>query len=252
MSSDWSWDRPDEISQRLDDLWPTRARCRKLEPVAADHPFTAELLRGLGVTGIEFAAWQSAHPAGLGTDLVPLSSDAVAAEPEQLVRVDGAGYFVALDVCRPLPFEDGCVDWVFAEHLIEHIPFASALAWLAEVRRILAPGGLLRLTTPDLAAYVAGFSTDNGFFARQRKLVGAAGIGPPMPQRRAFMFNQLFYLYGHRWIYDLDEVRYVLGAAGFDPDAVRRRSYREGSRPDVARLDRIFRKHESMYIEVNV
>jgi hypothetical protein len=74
-------------------------------------------------------------------------------------------------------------------------------------------------------------------------------VGPPMPERRAFMMNQIFYLYGHRWIYDLEEIRYALTEAGFAPDAVVERSYREGARPDVADLDTPFRRDETLYTE---
>ena len=71
-----------------------------------------------------------------------------------------------------------------------------------------------------------------------------------MPERRAFLLNQIFYLYGHRWIYDLDELRHALGRAGFDPDAVRERAYRDGDRPDIAQLDQTFRNDETIYVEV--
>jgi hypothetical protein len=78
----------------------------------------------------------------------------------------------------------------------------------------------------------------------------AAGLGPPMPPRRAFMFNQLFYLYGHRWLYDFEELRYALATAGFAADDVRRCTFRQGARPDVADLDRVLRNDESLYVEV--
>jgi hypothetical protein len=71
-----------------------------------------------------------------------------------------------------------------------------------------------------------------------------------MPERRAFMFNQIFYLYGHRWLYDTDELRYVLSRAGFEPAAVRTCRFRSGVRPDVAALDSIFRNDETIYVEV--
>jgi hypothetical protein len=76
------------------------------------------------------------------------------------------------------------------------------------------------------------------------------GVGPPMPERKAFMFNQLFYLYGHRWIYDRDELRHVLSRAGFDQAAFRVCDFRQGERPDVAELDTTFRRDETIYVEV--
>jgi SAM-dependent methyltransferase len=47
-----------------------------------------------------------------------------------------------------LPFGDGSVDLVACFQVLEHLP--DARAFLCEVRRCLAPGGILLLTTPNL------------------------------------------------------------------------------------------------------
>jgi predicted SAM-dependent methyltransferase len=247
---DWNWEDPGGLADRMVRLHEDLARCETLEPTAITEPYTKGKLIDIGVTGIEFAAWRTAHPAGLGTDVIPLHGSGIASERGRLFRVDRERYFVELDVARPLPFETGCVDWVYAEHLIEHVPVPVTIGWLREVRRILAPGGLLRLTTPDLRRYVEGYLDGDRFYAAHRDGVHAAGLGPPMPARAAFMFNQIFYLYGHRWIYDLAELRYVLSEAGFDPSAVRQRAFRDGARDDVAELDRAVRRDETIYVEV--
>jgi 2-polyprenyl-3-methyl-5-hydroxy-6-metoxy-1,4-benzoquinol methylase len=54
----------------------------------------------------------------------------------ELVPIDG-----------PLPFEDGSFELVWSSEVIEHV--ADTARWLSEVRRVLAPGGLLLLTTPS-------------------------------------------------------------------------------------------------------
>ncbi|HEX3804238.1 MAG TPA: class I SAM-dependent methyltransferase [Solirubrobacteraceae bacterium] len=46
----------------------------------------------------------------------------------------------------PLPLEDSGADLVWCSEVIEHV--ADTAAWLSEVRRVLAPGGRLLLTTP--------------------------------------------------------------------------------------------------------
>jgi ubiquinone/menaquinone biosynthesis C-methylase UbiE len=46
-----------------------------------------------------------------------------------------------------LPFADGVFDAVWSSEVIEHV--ADTARWLSEVRRVLAPGGRLLLTTPD-------------------------------------------------------------------------------------------------------
>jgi predicted SAM-dependent methyltransferase len=56
------------------------------------------------------------------------------------------------DVTQPLPFADGSFDAVYHSHLLEHLPRAQALPFLTECRRVLKPGGVLRLAVPNLEA----------------------------------------------------------------------------------------------------
>jgi SAM-dependent methyltransferase len=47
----------------------------------------------------------------------------------------------------PLPLDDAAFDLVWSSEVIEHV--ADTARWLSEVRRVLAPGGRLLLTTPS-------------------------------------------------------------------------------------------------------
>jgi ubiquinone/menaquinone biosynthesis C-methylase UbiE len=47
----------------------------------------------------------------------------------------------------PLPLEDNSFDLVWAGEVIEHV--ADTARWLSEVRRVLAPGGRLLISTPS-------------------------------------------------------------------------------------------------------
>ncbi len=47
----------------------------------------------------------------------------------------------------PLPYEDHRFDFVFAISIWSHFAEGAALAWLAEMRRIIKPGGRLLITT---------------------------------------------------------------------------------------------------------
>jgi SAM-dependent methyltransferase len=118
---------PPDYARRLAFLLAeVRRGDRALDLGCGDGRFTAELARaGAAVVGVEVA--QSAV------------DRARAREPDldfQLAPVDG-----------PLGFEDGSFDLVWASEVIEHI--ADTARWLSEVRRVLAPGGRLLLTTPS-------------------------------------------------------------------------------------------------------
>jgi SAM-dependent methyltransferase len=49
----------------------------------------------------------------------------------------------------PLPFDEHAFDLVWSSEVIEHV--ADTERWLAEVRRVLTPGGRLLITTPNHA-----------------------------------------------------------------------------------------------------
>jgi SAM-dependent methyltransferase len=54
--------------------------------------------------------------------------------------------FTLAPIDGPLPLADASFDLVWASEVIEHV--ADTAVWLSEVRRVLAPGGRLLVTTP--------------------------------------------------------------------------------------------------------
>jgi predicted SAM-dependent methyltransferase len=237
----WTWDEAD-----ADEEFP----CRRLADTGVTAPVSAEDLAALNVRGIQFGSWDGQASGWLNTDAVGLRCGSVRTETGRIYHVDDATYFVKADARQPLPFADGATQWVYAEHFIEHLSLDDGIRWLREVERVLAPGGLLRLTTPDLARYVDGYRLDNGFYTAHRERLLRLGAPPQeVPERRAFMLNQIFQFHGHQWIYDEDELVFALTTAGFPADAIARRAYGEGAAPEVAALDRAVRDDETLYIE---
>jgi len=69
------------------------------------------------------------------------------------VNVDftsGSPDVLAHDLKTPLPFPEGIFDAVYHSHVLEHLPRAAAPGFLAECRRVLRPGGVIRVAVPDL------------------------------------------------------------------------------------------------------
>ena len=66
---------------------------------------------------------------------------------------------------RALPLPDACVDVVVSFETIEH--FDRQAAFVAEIRRVLRPGGLVVISTPDRDVYSGPNSPPNGFHVRE-------------------------------------------------------------------------------------
>ncbi len=79
----------------------------------------------------------------------------------------GVAYSHDLMSEEPLPFSDSSVDAFYCSHVIEHLNDAAVARLLMEAKRSLKPGGVLRITCPDLErihdAYKRG---DEYFFTR--------------------------------------------------------------------------------------
>lgn len=73
------------------------------------------------------------HPDWTNCDLVP----------------DGDDVF-PVDLTRELPFGDGTCQAVYASHVLEHLGVGEAGRVVAEIWRVLAKGGVVRLVVPDL------------------------------------------------------------------------------------------------------
>ncbi len=68
--------------------------------------------------------------------------------------------------------------------------------------------------------------------------------------RPAVMVNQIFQFYGHKWIYDIEELTYWLGKAGCSESQISVCDYRQGKDEQLYQLDRDYHNDESIYIEV--
>src|SRR5215470_4711811 len=54
-----------------------------------------------------------------------------------------------LDATKRFPFDDELFDYIFSEHMIEHVSYAEGLFMLGECYRILKKNGRIRLSTPN-------------------------------------------------------------------------------------------------------
>ena len=92
--------------------------------------------------------------------------------PEQVelcnrVREAGGIDFMVHDMMTRFPYADGSCDFIYLGQAIEHInPVHEVPRLLAEFWRLLKPGGILKMTTPDLERLLRAYwEGDMGTFA---------------------------------------------------------------------------------------
>ena len=162
---------------------------------------------------------------------------------EGWINVDGvrsANTDLALDLRRPLPFITESVQFIFSEHLIEHLEKAEAQAFLQECYRILQPNGAIRLITPDLYRFAKAYiENDEAFYqtASPRRPTPIDGFNFVMRQRSE-----------HLYLFDYQTLAEMLKSIGFREIS---RSECQQSRWDELNLDVDTQQRavESLYIE---
>lgn len=104
-----------------------------------------------------------------------------------------------------LRHEDNSVDLIYASHLIAYFDREEIIDVLKEWKRVLKPGGVLRLATPDATVlfdyYIASFG---------------AGLDDILgPLYGKMIINSMTTIY-HKTVYNLNDLKLLLIAAGFN------------------------------------
>jgi SAM-dependent methyltransferase len=137
---------------------------------------------------------------------------------------------------RGIPFADGASDVVYHSHLLEHFDRDDALSFLVECRRVLKPGGLIRVVVPDLETWVdayrqsASSATAGGGISGHEQVIadlfGQFVQRQPTTRRaqkplvrwleRLIFGDSASVGWTHQWMYDRFTLPALLTRAGFD------------------------------------
>ena len=122
-----------------------------------------------------------------------------------------------LDATRRFPFNDDIFDYVYSEHMIEHIEHQSAVFMLRECFRVLKPGGKIRISTPDLKVYTSLQSKEKT--ASQNFYVDwvTERFMPDVDYcKEVFLINNAFRAWGHQFLYDRETLKVTMTRIGFE------------------------------------
>jgi SAM-dependent methyltransferase len=138
----------------------------------------------------------------------------------------------AVDLRKGIPWADNSVDAVYHSHTLEHIDREAAPGFLAECRRVLRPGGVLRIAVPDLEywtrRYIASLESDSSYGEHEEmidKVIGQSvrresfsSALKPQPVRKLegiFLGDARKRGETHQWMYDRKNLRGLLLSVGF-------------------------------------
>lgn len=148
---------------------------------------------------------------------------------------------LSCDILEGLPLEEGSIDYVVSIHALPELTYSDQVPALMELRRVLAPGGVLRLALPDLDraidAYRAG---DRDYFLVPDEDARAPG---------SKLITQLLWYGYSKTLFTFDFIAELLGKAGFEE--VRRCEFQQtrSPYPEIVSLDN--RREESLFVEAH-
>jgi hypothetical protein len=148
------------------------------------------------------------------------------------------------DAVRRIPVPDSVARVLYSSHMLEHLDPEEAKGFLKEARRVLIPGGVLRLAVPDLSLLARRYAADGDADA----FVNATLLADAKPRtlrerlKRAWIGGR-----HHYWMYDGKSLAYLLVRHGFHDAQVM--SPGATMIPNPGNLDLHERVDESVYVE---
>jgi predicted SAM-dependent methyltransferase len=161
---------------------------------------------------------------------------------------------IYMDATQRFPFDNDAFSFVFSEHMIEHISLTQGVFMLKECYRVLKPGGVLRVVTPNIRFLLELFSSNKT--AIQQKYISSYKKfydGFDMVNE-VMVINTFLKEWGHQFVYDEDTLFFILKQAGFNE--ISRHKVGESSVPELKNLEQHgyeigheFNELESLIIE---
>lgn len=153
---------------------------------------------------------------------------------------DGPGIQISADIRDGLPLDDNSLDYAVSIHALPMISYPDLVPVLQELRRMLKPGGVLRLTLPDVDRTIQAYLRhDREYFLVPDDEVDCYG--------GKFIVHLLWYGYTVT-LFTADFIEELLGKAGFHH--VSHCAYRQTASehaPGILELDN--REAESLFVE---
>jgi len=138
---------------------------------------------------------------------------------------------VVANLAADLPFAAGVARLMHTEDFIDQLELDQAANFLRECHRVLAPGGVLRVLTPDMRQLAHLYLHDP---ARLEKLWKEFVRVPLALDTPGEIFNIGMRFAGHTFLYDEETFQALASSCGFE---ARRVEYQQSEQAELCGLD---------------
>ena len=112
--------------------------------------------------------------------------------------------------------DDNSVDYIFSEHMIEHLTYQEGKFMLEECFRVLKVGGKIRISTPDLKFLIDIYTDDKTDFQKEYIDYSVNHEAYDVPiGTDTFIINNYVRSWGHIFIYDEKTLKSLFESIGF-------------------------------------
>lgn len=121
-----------------------------------------------------------------------------------------------LDATTTFPFKDDTFDFIFGEHMIEHISYSSGFTMLSECHRVLKNNGKTRISTPNLQFLIDLYGNSKSELQSEYiKWATDSFIKSAPYYDDTFVINNFVRDWEHLFIYDEKTLRALMEKVGF-------------------------------------
>lgn len=164
----------------------------------------------------------------------------------RLTAKNGAPY-LNYNLLKPWPFAENSVGFIAASHFIEHFDLNRGMDFVKKCFGVLKPGGIIRLSCPNLEIYAKNYVERNRAFFDNPLIREWCCFKNAATPGEIFIAKAYDSGGAHKWFYDFESLRHILEAAGFRK--IERKTRLEGQTPDLEKLEPDKRELETVYVE---
>ncbi len=163
------------------------------------------------------------------------------------VKSLNGAWWLNYNLLKPWPWPENSVRFVAGAHFIEHLDINQCLKFCRGAFKVLKPGGVIRLSCPDLEIYARHYVQGNEKFFADQEIRKACAYNDAQTPSQIFAAKAYDNNGAHKWFHDFSSLKNILQRVGFVN--IQKVARLEGKTPDLPLLEIPQREIETVYVE---